>query len=99
MGRASRRKRERRAASSQNNQAPVEHGSQGTDGRNVDRQGTVAAQEHNWGGRRPGAGRPRIHTNDAERQAAYRVRRRSGASSILENQAGKPPEGGAPDTT
>ena len=46
-----------------------------------------------------GAGRPRLYATDAERQAAYRARRRSVTSSVVENQVGKPPEGGAPDNT
>jgi len=99
MGRASRRKREKRSASSQENPAPVEQGSHGPDGVIVDRHGAVAPEVHGWGGHRTGSGRSRLFANDAERQAAYRARRRSGASSIPEHRDGKPPDGGAPAIT
>jgi len=99
MGRASRRKRERRSASSQYHPAPVEQGSPGPGGVITESQGAVAPERHGWGGRRTGAGRPRLHANDAERQAAYRARRRSGSSSMPEHVDGKPPDGGAPAST
>jgi hypothetical protein len=99
MGRASRRKRERRSASPQEKPAPGELGSQGLDGVNMGHHGVAIPDGHSWGGRRTGAGRPRLYTSDAERQAAYRARRRSTTSSIPEHRDGKPPAGGAPDTT
>jgi len=99
MGRASRRKRERRSASPQEKPAPGELGAHGPDGVNVDHHGAATPDGHSWGGRRTGAGRPRLYKNDAERQAAYRARRRSTTSSIQEHRGGKPPDGGAPDTT
>jgi hypothetical protein len=96
MGWASRRKRERRSASPQENSAPVGQGSENTSGVATECEGAVAPGRHGWGGRRTGAGRPRLYTNDAERQAAYRARRRSGTSSGREKEEGKPPDGGAP---
>ncbi|HZT96530.1 MAG TPA: hypothetical protein VFB34_06800 [Chloroflexota bacterium] len=50
-----------------------------------------------WGGARRGAGRPRVYANAAERQAAYRARRRSPALPQLGDWTdGKPPQGGTP---
>ena len=40
------------------------------------RQAAVLAARGPWGGARQGAGRPRVHATNAERQAAYRARRR-----------------------
>src|SRR5450631_4448608 len=91
MGRASRRKRERRGVSPQENPAPVEQGSKGPGGVITECEGAFAAERHGWGGRRTGAGRPRLYTSDAERQAAYRARRRSGTSSGREKEEGMPP--------
>jgi hypothetical protein len=99
MGRASRRKREKRSASSQDNPAPVEQGYSVPGGVITECEGAVAPERHNWGGRRTGAGRPRLYANDAERQAAYRARRRVGTASVRENEEGKPPDGGAADFT
>lgn len=95
MGRASRRKREKRSGNSQNNPAPVEQGSHWPGGVMTESEGAVAPERHGWGGRRTGSGRPRLYANDADRQAAYRARRRSGTSIPPENGEGKPPDGGA----
>jgi len=99
MGRASRRKRERRSASSQEIPAPVEQGSHGPSGVIKECEGGVASERHGWGGRRTGAGRPRLYASDAVRQAAYRARRRAAKENDLENEEGKPPDGGAPAFT
>ena len=40
------------------------------------RQAAARAARGPWGGAREGAGRPRVHATNAERQAAYRARRR-----------------------
>ena len=96
MGRASRRKRDKRSAMSQDTPAQVEQGSSGPDGVITECEGAVATKRHGWGGRRNGAGRPRLYSNDAERQAAYRARCLKGNSLGPENQVGKPPDGGAP---
>jgi len=81
MGKASRRKRERRTARSSAEpvrhelefQVPSDAGSGIESGpSDVDRR---------WGGRRVGAGRPRVYATAAERQVAYRARRRPNVPS------------------
>lgn len=99
MGRASRRKRERRLAGKPENPGTAEPRSHGPDGIDVDRKGAGTPEGSGWGGRREGTGRPRLYVNDAERQAAYRSRRTAGTSSISGHEEGKPPQGGAAATT
>jgi hypothetical protein len=95
MGRASRRKRERRRAVKPNNPGRVEHRSDEPGVINVDRKGAGTTEGSGWGGRRKRSGRPRLYANNAERQAAYRSRRTAGTSSISGHEEGKPPQGGA----
>jgi len=99
MGRASRRKRERRRAVKPNNPGRVEHRSDGPGVINVDRKGAGTPEGSGWGGRREGSGRPRHYVNDAERQAAYRSRRTAGTSTISGHEEGKPPQAGAAAST
>jgi hypothetical protein len=44
------------------------------------RQAAALAARGPWGGAREGSGRPRVHATNAERQAAYRARRRGDVS-------------------
>lgn len=44
------------------------------------------AQPRRWGGPRPGAGRPRVYSSNAERQAAYRARQRAAAQAVCEDE-------------
>jgi Phage integrase, N-terminal SAM-like domain len=85
--------------SSQDFPVPVEQRSHRIDEVGVDRSSADESGGRAWGGRRSGAGRPRLYANNAERQRAYRSRRRTRSSSRSETRGGKPPNGGAPGST
>ena len=67
MGKARRAKRQRHARLVERDQLRAKRQDQGPRPRSE------------WGGRRDGAGRPRLHASDAERQAGYRRRLAQGA--------------------
>jgi hypothetical protein len=96
MGRASRRKRERLNARPASDATGDDLGTRELTGAEPDLLGANDGLRHRWGGRRVGAGRPRLYATSAERQAVYRARRRQSADADAKPD-GKPPKGGAPE--
>lgn len=97
VGRASRKKRERRMARSRLEPSAVGHLDPVLDAGEPDGKGGTEELRRRWGGPRIGAGRPRLYVTAAERQAAYRARKRAVTDADGERQPeGKPSEGGAP---
>lgn len=97
MGRASRRRRERRAASSTPEPVGHESDTQVPSAAESDLTSDGPQVGRGWGGRRDGAGRQRVYATPAERQAAYRARRKTnGVRESALDLEGKPPFGGAP---
>lgn len=97
MGKASRRKRERRSAKTSKQPVLEGHRAPVLVSEDSEDDDPLLSRKRGWGGLRPGAGRPRVYVDAAARQAAYRARRRVTLEDRSDQQGGKPPNGGAPE--